>query len=385
MIALTNCKAVTITNGILDNATILVEDGIFKAVGVDVEIPDGAEVIDLTGKWVTPGFIDAHCHFSAMSEPRTKGMGDDGNEVTNPVTAHIRIIDALNPFGIAYEPVRKAGFTTCYTMPGSANVIGGTGIAFKLKDGRCIEDIIIPGTEMMKMALGENPKGAYGGQKKMPMTRMGTGAVLREALFEAKQYSDALLTETEDKKVKRDFKLDALVPVVRGEMRCRIHCHRADDIMTAIRIAEEFGLEFTIEHATEGHKIADILAEKNVTCVVGPMRLIPSKMEVWNCTIENPAILEKVGVEFALTADAETATQWLPEETGVAMAYGLSEETAFKALTINAAKVIKLEHRIGSLEAGKDADLAIFDGHPLSNMTRCKATMIDGKFWYNEL
>ena len=385
MIALTNCKAVTITNGILDNATILVEDTQIKAVGVDVEIPAEAEVIDLNGKWVTPGFIDAHCHFSAMSEPRTKGMGDDGNEVTNPVTAHIRIIDALNPFGIAYEPVRKAGFTTCYTMPGSANVIGGTGIAFKLKDGRCIEDIIIPGTEMMKMALGENPKGAYGGQKKMPMTRMGTGAVLREALFQAKQYSDDLLAEKEDKKVKRDFKLEALVPVVRGEMRCRIHCHRADDIMTAVRIAEEFGLEFTIEHATEGYKIADILAEKNITCVVGPMRMIPGKMEVWDCTIENPALLEKAGVEFELTADAETATQWLPEETGVAMAYGLSEETAFKALTINAAKVIKLDHRIGSLEAGKDADLAIFDGHPLSNMTRCKATMIDGKFWHNEL
>ena len=385
MIALTNCKAVTIANGILENATILIEESLIKAVGVDVEIPEDAEVIDLSGKWVTPGFIDAHCHFSAMSEPRTKGMGDDGNEVTNPVTAHIRIIDALNPFGIAYEPVRKAGFTTCYTMPGSANVIGGTGIAFKLKDGRCIEDIIIPGTEMMKMALGENPKGAYGGQKKMPMTRMGTGAVLREALFEAKQYSDELLNEKEDKKVKRNFKLEALVPVVRGEMRCRIHCHRADDIMTAIRIAEEFGLEFTIEHATEGYKIADILAEKNVTCVVGPMRMIPGKMEVWDCTIENPALLEKAGVEFALTADAETATQWLPEETGVAMAYGLSEEMAFKALTINAAKVIKLDHRIGSLEVGKDADLAIFDGHPLSNMTRCKATMIDGKFWYNEL
>ena len=385
MIALTNCKAVTIANGILENATILVDEGLIQAVGVDVEIPTDAEVMDLGGKWVTPGFIDAHCHFSAMSEPRTKGMGDDGNEVTNPVTAHIRIIDALNPFGIAYEPVRKAGFTTCYTMPGSANVIGGTGIAFKLKDGRCIEDIIIPGTEMMKMALGENPKGAYGGQKKMPMTRMGTGAVLREALFEAKQYSDELLNEKEDKKVKRNFKLEALVPVVRGEMRCRIHCHRADDIMTAIRIAEEFGLEFTIEHATEGYKIADILAEKNVTCVVGPMRMIPGKMEVWDCTIENPALLEKAGVEFALTADAETATQWLPEETGVAMAYGLSEETAFKALTINAAKVLKLDHRIGSLEAGKDADLAIFDGHPLSNMTRCKATMIDGKFWYNEL
>ena len=385
MIALTNCKAVTVTNGTLENATILVENGLLKAVGVDVEIPADAEVIDLNGKWVTPGFIDAHTHFSAMSEPRARGGGDDGNEITNPVTAHIRIIDALDPFGIAYEPVRKAGFTTCYTMPGSANVIGGTGIAFKLKDGKCIEDIIIPGTEMMKMALGENPKNCYGGQKRMPMTRMGTGAVLREALFQAKQYSDELAAETPDKKVKRDFKLDALVPVVRGEMRCRIHCHRADDIMTAIRVAEEFGLDFTVEHVTEGYKIADILAKKNVKCVVGPMRMVPSKMEIWGTKIENPGILEKAGVEFALTADQETMTQWLPEETGVAMAYGLSEEMAFKALTINAAKILKLDHRIGSLEAGKDADLAIFDGHPLCNMTRCKATMIDGEFWHNDL
>ena len=324
MTALKNCKAVTITDGIIENATILVEDGIIKAVGQDVEIPLDAEIIDLEGKWVTPGFIDAHTHFSAMGEPRARGGGDDGNEVTNPITAHIRIIDALNPHGIAFEPVRAAGFTTCYTMPGSANVIGGTGIAFKLKNGRCIENIIIPGTEMMKMALGENPKGAYGGQKKMPMTRMGTGAVLREALFNAKQYAeDKAAAEAEGKPFKKDFKQEALVPVVRGEMRCRIHCYRADDIMTAIRVSEEFGLDYTVEHCTEGFKIADILAEKKVKCVVGPMRMIPSKMEVWNCTIENPGMLEKAGVEISLTADAETATRWLPEEVGVAMAYGL--------------------------------------------------------------
>ena len=386
MIALKNCKAVTISDGIIDKATILVEDGVIKAVEQNAEIPEDAKVINLKGMWVTPGFIDVHTHFSAMGEPRARGGGDDGNEVTNPVTAHIRIVDALNPFGIAFEPVRQAGFTTCYTMPGSANVIGGTGIAFKLKEGKCIEDIIIPGSEMMKMALGENPKGAYGGQKKMPMTRMGTGAVLRETLFNAKQYADdKAAAEAEGKPFKKDFKLEALVPVVRGEMRCRIHCHRADDIMTAIRVSEEFGLDFSVEHVTEGFKIADILAEKKVKCVVGPMRMIPSKMEVWNCTIENPAMLEKAGVEFALTADAETATRWLPEEVGVAMAYGLSEEAAFKALTINAAKIINLDHRIGTLEAGKDADLAIFDGHPFSNFTRCKATMIDGQFVFDEL
>lgn len=385
MLALTNCKAVTIANGILDQASILVEHGKIVAVGTELEIPADAEVIDLAGKWVTPGFIDAHSHL-AMGEPGTRGSGDDDNEATDPVTAHVRMIDSLDPWSIGISEARKGGFTCVCSLPGSANVIGGTGIAVKLKDAESVEELVIPGSEVMKMALGENPKGCYGAQKRMPMTRMGTGAVLRETLFRAKQYAEAMAeAEKEGKTCKHDFKLDPLVPVVRGEMRCRVHCHRADDILTAVRIGEEFGLDLVVEHCTEGHKIADILADKQVNCVVGPLRLIPSKMEVWNCTIENPAILEKAGVKFALSADAQSATRWLPEEVGIAMAYGLSEETAFRALTIQAAKILKLDNRMGTLEAGKDADLAVFDGHPFSNMTRCKATMVDGVFYFNEL
>lgn len=385
MIALTNCKAVTVSDGILDHATILVEDGVIKAVGTDVEIPLDAAVLDLTGKWVTPGFIDAHSHL-AMGEPGVKGGGDDDNEATAPVTAHVRMIDSLDPWSIGIPAARKGGFTAVCTLPGSANVIGGVGIAVKLRDGKCVEDLVIPGTEVMKMALGENPKGAYGSRKQMPMTRMGTGAVLREALFNARQYADEqAAAQAEGKPFKHDFRMDPLVPVVRGEMRCRIHCHRADDILTAVRIGEEFGLDFVVEHCTEGFKVADILAEKQVKCVVGPLRMIPGKMEVWNCTIENPARLEAAGVEFALSADAQTATRWLPEEAGLAMAYGLSETAAFRALTINPARILGLDHRMGTLEPGKDADLAIFDGHPLYNMTRCRATMIDGVFYFNEL
>ena len=385
MIALKNCRAVTISDGIIDNAVILIEDGIIKAVGQDIEIPLDAGIIGLDGMWVTPGLIDAHSHL-AMGEPGTRGSGDDDNEATAPVTAHVRMIDSLDPESIGIPAARSAGFTACCTLPGSANVIGGTGIAVKLKDGQSIDDIVIPGTEVMKMALGENPKGAYGSRKVMPMTRMGTGAVLREALFNARQYAeDKARAEQEGKPFKRDFKLEPLVPVVEGKMRCRIHCHRADDILTAIRISEEFGLDFVLEHVTEGFKIADILAEKKVKCVVGPMRMIPSKMEVWNCTIENPGMLERAGCEIALTADAQTATRWLPEEVGLAMAYGLSEEMAFKALTINPARILGLDDRMGTLEAGKDADIAIFDGHPFSNMTRCRATMIDGVFYHNQL
>lgn len=385
MIALTNCKAVTISDGILDHATILVEDGVIKAVGQQVEIPVDAEVMDLKGKWVTPGLIDAHSHL-AMGEPGVRGGGDDDNEATDPVTAHVRMIDSLDPWSIGIPAARMAGFTVVCTLPGSANVIGGTGVAVKLKDANCVQDLVIPGTEVMKMALGENPKGCYGEMKRMPMTRMGIGAVLREALFNARQYAEEMeAAEKEGKPFKHNFKLDPLVPVVRGEMRCRIHCHRADDILTAVRIGEEFGLDFVVEHCTEGYMVADILAEKGVPCVVGPLRLVPGKMEIWNCTMENPGLMEKAGCEIALSADAQTFTRWLPEETGLAMAYGLSEEMAFKSLTMNAAKILKLDHRMGSLEAGKDADLAIFDGHPFSNMTRCKATMVDGVFYFNEL
>ena len=387
MIAFKNCKAVTIANGILEPATILIDGGKIKEVGLTAEItiPSDVEEIDLAGKWVTPGFIDAHSHLS-MGEPGVKGGGDDDNEMVDPVTAHVRMIDSLDPWGIGIPEARKGGFTCVCSMPGSANVIGGIGIAVKLKDANNILDLVIPGSEVMKMALGENPKGCYGPQKRMPMTRMGIGAILRETLFNAKQYADAMEeAEKEGKPFKHDFKMDPLVPVVRGEMRCRIHCHRADDILTAVRIGEEFGLDFVVEHCTEGFKIADILAKKQVKCVVGPLRLIPAKMEIWNCTMENPGLLEKAGVEFALSADAQTATRWLPEEVGIATAYGLSEETAFKALTIHAAKILNLDHRMGTLEAGKDADLAVFDGHPLSNMTRCKATMIDGIFYFNEL
>lgn len=387
MIALTNCKAVTIANGILESATILVDEGKISAVGVSTEvaIPADAKVMDLDGKWVTPGFIDAHSHLS-MGEPGVKGGGDDDNEAVDPVTAYVRMIDSLDPCSIGIPEARKGGFTCVCSLPGSANVIGGTGIAVKLKDANNVLDLVIPGSEVMKMALGENPKGVYGPQKRMPMTRMGIGAVLREALYNAKQYADAMEeAEKEGKPFQHDFKMDPLVPVVRGEMRCRIHCHRADDILTAVRIGEEFGLDFVVEHCTEGYRISDILAKKNVKCVVGPLRLIPAKMEIWNCTMENPGMMEKAGVEFALSADAQTATRWLPEEVGIAMAYGLSEETAFKALTIHAAKILNLDDRMGTLEAGKDADLAVFDGHPFSNMTRCKATMVDGVFYFNEL
>ena len=387
MIALVNGKIVPVSSDVIEKGTVLVENGKILAVGENIEIPENAEIIDCSGKWITPGLIDAHSHICAMNEPGVYQIPMDGNEITNPNTCYVRMLDAFNPFDMAVKEVREAGFTTCCTLPGSANVIGGTGFAFKLKKAETVMDMMIEGTTVMKMALGENPKRCYGPDKKMPMTRMGTGAILREALFNAKVYSDELLEaeKNPDKHVKHDFKLDPLVPVVRGEMRCRIHCHQADDIVTAIRICEEFGIKYSLEHCTEGYKILDFLKEKNVTAVVGPLLMGPMKYEIWGCRQDTPAKMEEAGINFCLTADEASGTKWLTTHVGIAMARGLSFKTAMEAMTIRPATLLGVDKNVGTLEVGKDADLAIFDGMPFENLTSCKATMINGVFEYNNL
>lgn len=380
MIAIKGGKLLTVTHGIIENGTILIEDGKIKAVGQNVQIPQGAEVINAEGKWVTPGLIDVHTHISTFAEPQPRPVIHDGNETSSPNTAQIRGIDGLNPRDMAIRVARNAGFTTCYTGPGSANVIGGTGLAFKLKNGETVYDLVIPGTEMMKMAFGENPKNVYGSRHILPNTRMGVAGVLREALFNAKAYSDAKLkAEKEGKEPpKPDFKLEALVPVVRREMKCRIHAHRNDDIVTAVRICKEFNLDFVIEHCTEGYMIKDFIAKEGVTAVVGPLDMGPAKMEIWNTTYDNPGILEKAGVNFCLTQDTSSQTDKLPVNVGIAIAHGLSYEYALKAVTINPATVLGLQDRMGSLDEGKDADIAIFSGDPFCNYTLCEKTIIDG-------
>ena len=385
MLAIQGGKVITITDGVLENGTVLIENGKIAAVGENLAIPAGAEIIDATGKYVTPGLIDAHTHISTFSEPTPMDGAIDGNEITNPITAHIRGVDALNPHDMGIEHARKAGFTTCYTGPGSANVIGGTGISFKTKTGATVLDLIIEGSEHMKMALGENPRRCYGGEGKMPMTRMGIGAVLRETLFEAKNYSDKLkeTAGNPEKTPKPDFKLEALVPVVRGEMKCRIHAHRADDIVTAVRIAREFNLDFAVEHATEGYKVLDFLKENAVDCVVGPLTMGYAKMEIWGRKLETPALMEQAGVNFCLTEDTGADTQYLPMHIGLCIARGLSEQAAFEAVTLRPAKLLGLSDRVGSIEVGKDADLAIFSGMPFTSLTLCEKTIIDGVVYDN--
>lgn len=380
MLAIKGGTIVTMAGERITDGVILVDGGRFQAVGRDIEIPAGAEVLDYSDKWITPGLIDAHTHLSTFNEPQTIRGRTDANEMSGPVQSHLRGIDALNPFDYGIPIARSAGFTTCYTGPGSGNVICGTGISFKLR-GKTVEEMVIPGSEQMKMALGENPKTAYGEKGQTPMTRMGTAAVLRETLANARNYAQRLAAAEagEGERPAYDFKLEALVKVVRGEMKVRIHCHRNDDIVTAVRVAEEFGLDYALEHATEGHRIAEYLGAKRAVCVVGPLATSPSKMELWNRCLENPGILDRAGVTVCLTEDGSSATQWLMMHIGLCIARGLSEEAAFRGVTVNPARLLGLFDRVGSIEPGKDADLAVFDGYPFSNLTRCVMTMIDGE------
>jgi imidazolonepropionase-like amidohydrolase len=387
MIAIKGGKIITISNGIIDEGTVLIKDNKIADVGGNIEIPDHAEVIDAAGKWVTPGLVDAHTHISSLNEPAVMCEIPDLNEMSSPTVPHVRMFDSFNCYDSAIKEVRNAGFTTCYTTTGGVPVINGTGMVIKTKPAKTVYDMYIPGSEQMKMALGENPKRIFGAMEKLPMTRLGVGALIRETLFNARNYSDMLAANGGDfsDKRKRDFQLESMVPLIRGEMKARIHCHRASDIVTAITLAEEFNLDYALEHVTEGYKIADYLAEKNATCVVGPLTMPPFKMEIWDAKLENPAMLEEAGVNFCLTEDGASAIKYLPTHIGLCIARGLSEEMAFKSVTMNPAKLLNLDHRIGSLDIGKDADIAIFDGHPFSNFTMCKMTMIDGEICHNTL
>ena len=386
MIAIINGWIKTITHGDIDKGIVLFgADGKILDVGKSLAVPVSARVIDASGKWVLPGLIDAHSHLALWGEPSV-WANMEINEMTNPITAQLRTIDGINPDDRAIEDVRKAGITAVYTGPGSANVIGGTGAVIKTY-GKTAEEMIIPGTEAVKMALGENPKRVYGEMKKQyPSTRMANAAAIREALIATRNYMDKIEQaieegKREDKKPKlpeRDLKLEVLVKLLQRQMKARIHCHRKDDILTAIRIAEEFDLDYVIEHCTEGYKIADILGAKGVKATVGPLLIGREKMELCDISLKNPGVLAKAGVKVAIQVDAASETRWLPIHAGLAVREGMDEAEAFRAITINAAEIIGVDRRMGSIESGKDADLAIFSGNPFHTYSVCEKTFING-------
>ena len=400
MIAITNGKVMTITQGTLERGTVLVEDGRIVALGEEIEIPEGAETYDAIDTVVMPGLIDAHCHVGIWADG-VGGWHSDGNEMTDPIQPHLRALDAIHPEDPAFEELVAAGVTTVLTGPGSGNLIGGQWICLKTVPKPSIEQMVLLEPAGMKMALGENPKRAYGEQqKKAPSTRMGNAAMLRTALVDAQDHLEAWHRYETDlakyqakveagdeeaeapKPPERNLKWEALGKVLRREMKARVHAHRADDMLTAVRIAGEFNLDLTLEHATDGYKIADILAAKGIPVVAGPMLFSRGKYEVKGLTPKNPGIMAKAGVKVAIQTDEASAVKYLTIHAALAVREGMPEEEACKAITINAAEIIGVDDRVGSLEVGKDADLVVFSGHPFDYRTVVELVLVDGQVAY---
>ena len=383
MIFIKNGIIYTMAGETIENGSILIKNGKIVEVGRDIIAPLDAEVVDAEGKIVLPGFIDAHCHLG-MWEEGIGFEGSDGNEMVDPVTPHLRAIDAINPMDISFEEAYQGGVTTAVTGPGSANVVGGTFVAIKTVGNR-IDDMIIKDPIAMKVAFGENPKRVYDSQKKSPMTRMATAAILRETLFKAKAYMDKKdRAEDESKMPEFDMKMEAMIPVLKKEIPLKAHAHRADDIFTAIRIAKEFDVDITLDHCTEGHLIVDELVKEGKNAIVGPSLGNRSKFELKNMTFETPKVLVEAGVKVAITTDSPvTPLQYLPLCAGLAHKAGLDEMEALKCITINAAEIVGLSDRIGSIEVGKDADIVIFDGNPIKDVDhKTYMTIIDCKIVY---
>ncbi len=387
MLAIKGGKVYTITKGVIDGGTVLVDGGKIVKVGKRIKVPDDAEVIDVSGKVVMPGLVEAHCHIG-ISEEKIGWAGSDGNEATDPATPHMRALDGIkaNADEGGLEAALKAGITTVQILPGSANVIGGTGVVVKTAPKVVIDEMVVREPSGMKIAFGENPRRVYGqGLKRMPSTRMGVAGVLREWLQKAKGYMEKRerLKDDPEKRPEVDLKLEALVPVIKGEIPLRAHAHRADDIATAVRIAEEFGVKISWEHATEGHRIAEWIAEKGVPAVWGPSLGSRGKWEMRELGFDTPKILYEAGVKLAIQTDATGSNiRHLPIAAGMAVKHGLPYEEALRAITINPAEILGVADRVGSIEKGKDADLRILDGDPLELRTKVELVLIDGEIVY---
>lgn len=374
MLAIKGGRLFTVSDGTIENGVVIIDGAKIVAVGADLAIPEDAQVIDSAGCHVYPGLVDAHTHHGVYAE-ETGPEGADGNEMTDPVTPQVRALDSLNWFDPGFDDALANGVTAAQVLPGSGNVIGGQGAAVKTWGARP-EARVLRAPSGLKMALGENPKRVYGGKKKTPSTRLGNAAVMREAFVQAGNYR----RKREKGEGERNLRWEIVAEVLAGRLPARCHAHRADDILTAIRIAREFGFQVTIEHCTEGHKVADELAQAGVMCTVGPILTGKSKQELKDRSLETPAALERAGVVFGLTTDHPVIPAYsLPLCAAYAVGAGLSRERALRAITLDAACVAGIDSYVGSLEPAKDADVVITTGDLLDPRTRVLTTIVNGE------
>lgn len=377
--ALRGATVLPITSEPIDNGVVVVQDGKITAVGgADTAIPAGIDVTDVGGKWVVPGLIDAHAHVG-VSEEAEGWAGSDINETTDPVTSNVRALDAINPAEEGFRDAIAGGVLAVNVNPGSGNVIGGETVALKV-DGRSVDEMVLRSPSGVKAALGENPKRVYGDKKITPSTRLGTAAVLRGAFVDAQNYMAKQAAATDDKPAERDLKMESLVKVLKREIPWRQHCHRADDIATAMRVAEEFGYELVLDHGTEAHLLSDVVAERGIPVIIGPLLTARRKVELRNRSLANPGKLNRAGVTVAITTDHPVVPiNHLITQVILSVKEGYDRASALETVTINPARIMGVDDRLGSLDVGKDADLCVWSGDPLDIYSQVETAFIEGQ------
>ncbi len=388
MQAIVNATLHTVTGSTIPRGRLLIDpDGTIAGLGPDLDVPSDAQVIDAEGMQLFPGFVDAHTHLGLWEE----GVGRaywDGNEATDPITPHVRALDAINPRDPGLADARAAGVTTVGITPGSSNAICGQVCVIQTA-GQVVDQMLLRAPAGLKMALGENPKSVYKPRDKMPSTRMGTAALIRETLVKAQTYLSkqaAARADPDQEPPDEDLRLEAVALALRRDVPARIHAHRADDILTALRLGEEFDLQITVEHCTEGHKVAAELAAAGVPALLGPTLISRAKMETRERSFATPGILHREGVTVALITDHPfVPIHYLPLCAGLAIREGLDAAAALRAITMTPAEILGVAHRVGSLELGKRADVTLYAGHPFYDVqARCRLTMIAGQVVYDD-
>ena len=383
MILIKNARIKPIASADIESGYILIDGTKIAELGEGEYTGNADEIIDAGGRLLTPGCIDAHCHIGVHNSAM-RWEGADYNERSNPITPEMRAIDGINPIDETFTEALAHGVTTACTGPGSANVVGGSFAVIKLY-GKRIDNMILKNPAAMKCAFGENPKGCFGQNGgKAPITRMAVAAMLRELLFKTKNYIKA---KEEGKDPTFDMKLEAMIPVIKREIPLKAHAHRADDILTAIRIAKEFDVKLTLDHCTDGALIADELALEGYPAFVGPSLGSKSKVELRNKSFTTPAALHKAGISVSIITDAPVIPlEYLTLCAGLAMESGLDYDEAWRAITVNPARELGVLDRIGTLETGKDADIVVWTDDPLTKVgARAALTLVNGKAVHNEI